>query len=138
MQNSKTGMEIVYRSEHKLSNSLGSTKDKTPQIKKSGVYVFECSECNRKYYGQTKRDIETRYNDHCQCIRLNHPNKSAIASHVLIDGHTHISKDDVKLLKQVRDERRLDAYEAYYIQRDENALNSDNGNISSCLFSLID
>lgn len=132
------GMKIVYRSEHKLSQLLGSTKDKTPQLKKSGVYVFECSECKIKYYGQTKRDIETRFNDHCQCIRLNFPRKSAIASHVLIDGHAHINKNDVKLLKQVNDARRLDAYESYYIQRDNNVLNLDGGNITSCLLALID
>lgn len=134
----KFDMDIVHRSERKLSNLLGSTKDKTPQMKKSGVYVYECSECKRKYYGQTKRDIETRFNEHCACIRLNQPQKSAIATHVIIDGHTQINKDNIKLLKQVNDDRRLDAYEAFYIQTDDNALNLDTGNITSCLFSLIE
>lgn len=134
---SEYGMQIVYRNDRKMSNLLGSTKDKTPPLNKCGVYVFECSECKRKYYGQTKRDLETRIGEHFQCIRLNYPNKSAIASHVLIDEHAHINKTDFKLLKQVNDSRRLDAYEAYHIQRDENALNLDQGNITSCLFGLI-
>jgi len=54
----------------------------------------------------------------------------------LVDGHLQINKNNVALLKQVNDERMLDAYEAYYIQRDENNLNQDEGNIQSCLFAL--
>lgn len=131
------GYEIVYRNENKLSNLLGSTKDRMPNINKSGIYCYECSECGRKYYGQTKRSIEVRFKDHCACIRLNHPNKSAIASHFLIDGHENVNIENLTLLRQVKDERRLDAYEAYQIQRDENALNQDRGNIESCLFKLI-
>lgn len=122
-------LDIVYRSDRKLSNLLGSTKDKTPKLNKSGIYTVTCGECKRVYYGQTKRSVEERYKEHVQCIRLNHPNKSAVASHVIIDGHTNISRENVNLLKQVNDCRRLDAYEAFYIQNDENALNQDNGNI---------
>lgn len=127
----------MYRNDNKLSNLLGSTKDKIPNIHKSGIYCYTCSVCNKKYYGQTKRSIEVRFKDHIQCIRLNHPYKSAIASHVLVDGHDNVNKENLELLKQVFDERRLDAYEAYYIQKDEDALNQDTGNISSCLFKLI-
>ena len=68
------------------------------------------------------------------CVRLNQPNKSAIATHILIDGHENISKD-IKLLKQVNDERQLDAYEAYFIQKDNNALNLDSGNVQSSLLA---
>lgn len=116
---------------------MGSTKDKTPALQKSGIYCFECSECGRKYYGQTKRSVEMRFKDHCQCIRLNHPNKSAIAAHFLYDGHENVNIECVKLLRQVKDDKRLDAYEAYHIQRDDNALNQDRGNIESPLFNLI-
>lgn len=126
--------ELVYRNDSKLSNLFGSTKDKTPNLEKSDIYYYECCECKRKYYGQTKRSIETCFKDHCACIRLNHPYKSAIASHVLIDGHENINKENLCLLRQVNDDRRLDAYEAFHIQRDDNSLNLDRGNIDSCLF----
>lgn len=130
------GFELVYRNDSKLSNLFGSTKDKTPNMEKSGIYCYECSVCLRKYYGQTKRSIETRFKDHCACIRLNHPYKSAIASHVLIDGHENINKENLCLLRQVNDDRRLDAYEAFHIQKDDNPLNLDRGNVDSCLFAL--
>lgn len=128
-------LEIVHRSDQKLQNVLGSTKDKIPCLQKSGIYAIKCNDCERKYYGLTKRNIETRFKDHLQCVRLNHPNKSAVAAHILNDGHENINIDCVSLVKQVNDERRLDAYEAFYIQSDDNALNLDRGNIESCLFA---
>lgn len=75
--------------------------------------------------------------EHKQCIRLNHPYKSAVASHVLVDGYANITTDNLKLLKQVNDARRLDIYEAFYIQNDSECLNMDRGNIESCLFSHV-
>lgn len=50
-----------------------------------------------------------------QCVRLNHPHKSAVAVHILNDSHENINIGCLSLLKQVNDERRLDAYEAFYI-----------------------
>lgn len=47
--------------------------------------------------------------------------------------HTHINKNEFDLLN---DNRRLDAYEAFHIQRGENALNLDKGKTISCLFGL--
>lgn len=130
-------MEIVHNNDRKLSNLLGSTKDKIAPLKKSGIYTVTCGVCNKKYIGQTKRSIEKRFSEHCACIRLNQPNKSAVAAHVLIDGHTNINKKSVKLKKQVNDCRRLDAYEAFYIQNERDTLNLDNGNIESFLFAKI-
>ncbi|XP_055308425.1 uncharacterized protein LOC129572488 [Sitodiplosis mosellana] len=128
-------MQFVYKSGNKLSNLLGSTKDKTPFLKKSGVYSVKCGVCNRVYYGQTKRSVEVRVGEHCRCIKNNTPSKSAVALHALINEHYDIGIDNVSLEKQINDERRLDAYEYYYIKRDPNALNLDEGNITS---SLID
>lgn len=130
-------LDIVFRSDGKLANLLGSTKDKTPNFEKSGIYSITCDECKRVYYGQTKRSVEIRFGEHIQSIRLNHPYKSAVASHILVDGHAMITKDNLKLLKQVNDARRLDVYEAFYIQNDDTALNLDRGNIESCLFSHV-
>lgn len=129
--------DIVYKSENKLSNILCANKTKKPSLSKSGIYVYECDVCHRKYYGQTKRSIECRFGEHLACIRLNHPYKSAIAAHALVDGHSNVNIENLKLLKQVRTEKSLDVYEALYIQKDANSLNQDNGNITSNLFELI-
>ena len=128
---------IVYRNECKLSNLLGSTKDKLSVWQKSGIYEIECEKCERKYYGQTKRSMETRVKDHKSYIRLNQPHQSAIASHIISECGGNINNEKVKLLKQVNDSRRLDAFESYYIQCDENPLNLDGGKIVSCLFNRV-
>lgn len=129
--------DFVYKNENKLSNILCANKTKKPPLSKSGVYAYECDVCHRKYYGQTKRSIECRFKEHEACIRLNNPYKSAIAAHALVDGHSNVNIENLKLLKQVRNERSLDVYEAFYIQKDDNSLNQDNGNIVSNLFELI-
>ena len=129
------GMQFVYRNESKLVNLLGTTKDKTPQLNKSGIYSVECGDCKRSYHGQTKRAVTVRVGEHFKCIRNNMPSRSAVALHALVNEHTNVSIENAKLEKQVNDERRLDAYEYYYIKRDPSALNLDEGNITS---SLID
>jgi len=108
-------LEIVYKSDRKLACLLGSAKDKTSELKKSGVYTVKCGNCERVYYGQTKRSVEERFKEHMQCIRLNQPQRLAIASHVLLDGHENVNIGSVKLLKQVNDERQLDAYKRRFL-----------------------
>lgn len=53
------------------------------------------------------RSIEERFEDHFARIRFNHPNKSAIAPHGLIDGHENVNIENLKQLRQVNDERRF-------------------------------
>lgn len=38
---------------------------------------------------EQKKDLETRIGEHYQCIRLNYPQKSTLASHAIMDGHTN-------------------------------------------------
>lgn len=127
-------LHCVYKSTHKLSDLLGSTKDKEDSMKKSGIYSIKCNDCNEIYYGQTKRAIEKRYGEHIACIRLNQPNKSAFAAHVLNTNHENHC---VSVVRNVRDCYRLDAYESYYIQSNADTMNLDNGNIESVLFSRV-
>lgn len=131
------GLEFVYKNEHKLSNLLCANKTKKPPLSKSGIYVYECDVCHKKYYGQTKRSIECRFGEHLSYIRLNHPYKSAIADHAINDGHNNVHIERLNLHRQVRDEKSLDVYEAFYIQKDENTFNKDRGNIESSLFALL-
>lgn len=130
-------MTIVYKSGTKLLDLICSTKNKKPPLSKSGIYQYECDVCKRKYYGQTKRSIECRFKEHLACIRLNHPYRSAIAAHALVDEHRNVNIENLKLLREVRKESSLDVYEAIYIQKDNDALNQDRGNIESSLFALI-
>lgn len=128
-------MQIVYRNNNKIANLLGSVKDKTEPLKKSGIYCISCGDCDKKYYGQTKRSIEKRFKEHSAYINKRQCTRSALAEHVWSEGHFNVSLANVKLIKQVNDNRLLNAYESYYIKNDEHSMNKDNGNIDSALFN---
>jgi hypothetical protein len=51
------------------------------------------SECGKVYVGQTGRSVDIRLKEHQQHIRLEHPDKSAVAEHSIDQGyriHFHI------------------------------------------------
>jgi hypothetical protein len=53
-------------------------------------------ECGRVYIGQTGRSIETRIKEHQRHIRLQHPDKSAIAEHSInLDHRIQIQKTTI-------------------------------------------
>lgn len=133
----RNNLSVVYSNGGKLKDLLGSTKDKIDVLEKTGIYQINCEDCDLKYYGQTKRTISKRFKEHMSYIKYNQPEKSALANHVLENEHFNISLKNLKLLKHVTDSSKLDAYEAFFIQRDDNALNLDSGNISSNLFNLL-
>jgi hypothetical protein len=136
---------LVYSNKRKLRDILGNPKDKFEVLEKSGVYQVECTGCDAVYIGQTKRCLKTRFKEHYSSIRLNHPEKSNIARHVLQkinDSQDHtISLDQLTLIKEVRKPSELDAYESFYISRRKkegaNLMNVAAGRISSRLFDLV-
>ena len=77
------------------------------------------------------------FKGHRKYMRENQGYRSAIAGHALEYDHSNITTANLKLVKQINDERKLDAYESYYIQKDGNAINLDNGNIESSLIPYI-
>lgn len=129
-------MSIVFKSNNKMCDLLGSTKDKRESLEQSGIYRIKCSECDAVYIGQTKRSVEIRFKEHFKAIETKHAYKSAFAAHAIESKHIGTSMSDVTLLKQVTDHRRLDAYECMYIRNTDNTVNLDSGNIDSVLFSL--
>jgi hypothetical protein len=134
----KHNLCMVYSNKRKLRNLLGSTKDKCPTLKKSGIYSIKCDNCNAEYIGQTRRNIKTRYNEHFSHIKYNRPEKSSVASHMLSYRIPHTTSiNNLSLLKEVNNSNKLDAYESYFIQSSENSMNTDNGPINSSLFALI-
>lgn len=129
----------VFTNNQKMKQKLGSTKDSIDCLKKSGIYYsIECSDCHRKYIGQTKRSIEKRSKEHCRCIKQFKLRESAVAEHVITNKHSTNEKNlKLSLVKCVDKQSKLDAYESYYIEKERDALNVDIGNIQSKLFSLV-
>lgn len=113
----KRKVDVVFASENKLKSHLISTKDKVEKCDKSGIYEIKCDICQKVYTGQTRRSVIKHYKEHCAHVRLNQPEKSAVAKHVLKD--LHAAKEDlkVKLKKQVSQPYKLDAWESLYMHR---------------------
>lgn len=135
-------MEMVYSTQNKLCMMLGNTKDRTLKENKSGIYEITCM-CSCKYFGQSRRQLRIRFKEHLSAIRLNQPNKSAVADHALSSLHLNLSDFNLNVKKVVVNPTLLDAYESFYIHKhyqlnpNERLLNTDLGNISSCLFNCV-
>ena len=92
--------------EYNIKNLIKTNhKDKDPIVKKSGVYKIDCKQCEKVYIGQTKRNVETRTNKHFGNLRLNHTDKSAIASHFWNTGHE--INNTASILKSVNKKNEL-------------------------------
>jgi hypothetical protein len=122
-----------YTSRGNLKDIIGKLKDDVPMKVKSGVYEVSCAICDMKYRGQTCRRCFDRYQEHERAFRLNQPKKSAIAMHCIDENH---QIGDYKLLKEVRDKMKLDAWESLLIERGTSLVNIDEPLISSPLFRL--
>lgn len=136
-------MEMVFSTQNKLCTMLSGTKDKTIKEQKSGIYEVTCPVCNSKYYGQSRRQVIIRYNEHVRAIKLNQPSKSSVAAHALNELHLNFTPENVKVKKVVMNPHLLDAYESYYIhkhnERNPHAslMNTDQGNVVSYLFNCV-
>ena len=129
---------IAYNSGNTLRNLLGNPKDKIEVEDKSGIYEISCGNCEKKYVGQTRRSIKTRYKEHIAHFRLNRPEKSSVAQHIFDTGHS-MGPNSLRLAKSVSCNRELDCYESIFIRKNiDNLMNSDNGPIwNSALFDLL-
>jgi len=134
-------MKMVHNNDSKLKFTLGSTKDKISQSEKSGIYQINCSSCDAKYIGQTRRSVKKRFDEHHRSVKNKELDK-AIAAHIFdIDNerpHKIVSFDEnVKLIKNVTNPIKLDAYESVYISSSRNLMNLDEGPINSPLFEIL-
>lgn len=136
----KHKLSIVYTNNNKLCNILGNPKEKLTEHQKSGIYSIECTEtnCNGIYIGQTRRNILSRFKEHCAHIRYNRPSKSAFAHHALCSDHLGVTSDNLKLIKQINNRTELDIWESIYIQRNiQRAVNNERQPIISPLFNFL-
>ena len=106
---------------YKLKSVLKSEiKDKVPTSQKSGIYKIACKNCNKSYIGKTKRNLNTRVNEHFRNIRFKQVDKSAVAHHVWIEDHE--MEREAKLLKEGQKPAELTIWEKVYIQKYKNQI----------------
>jgi hypothetical protein len=134
----KFGYKVAYHNNGKLSDQLGSTKDKkSDKMEKSGIYMINGATCDSKYIGQTKRKVATRIKEHRDDCSKPANEEKPMPLHVIETGHPF---GEVKLLKKVLKPHQLDTYESIelYKHRNENLVNVQlRGNCPSVLYQFI-
>ena len=79
---------LVPTNKFSVKNLIHSnTKDKIPVENKQGVYQIDCKDCDKIYIEQTKRNLKTRIKEHFRNIKYKQSEKSAVATHHLINGN---------------------------------------------------
>jgi hypothetical protein len=79
------GREAYHKATHQTQPQRLNVKTHLG-LKTPGVYRIPC-ECGRVYIGQTGRSVDIRLKVHQWHIRLDHPDKSAVAEHSIDHGH---------------------------------------------------
>jgi len=79
-----TDVKIAYRATDTIFKQL-TTKPERPN-NPNGIYSVKCITCNKKYVGQSGRDIQIRNKGHIIQIKNCNP-KSAYANHIIQNKH---------------------------------------------------
>lgn len=142
----KIGMDAADSSRiFQVKTLIGSVKDKKTIGEKSGIYCIKCPECGKKYIGQTRRIITTRFNEHISESRVAKKTgrggrhfSSAVAKHICDEGH-NIGIEDITVIKEIGERRKLDFYESLTIHREDedNLMNEEKGGGDTPLFRLL-
>ena len=98
----------------------------SPQNKiECGVYEIPCSGCDRKYYGETGRELKTRIKEHKRDVRNANEN-NAVFLHIRNEAHI-IDWDSNKLLYKSTDFIKRRIVESALIKHKDN-FNTSDGN----------
>jgi len=100
------------------------------------VYSIPCTECPKVYIGQTGRLLKHRLKEHWRALRNSYTAASALAEHALTAGHgVDLSKAEVLDSNPYTATRCM--LESWHIQRSENKLNRERGNLSEVCTALL-
>ena len=135
----KMNIELVHRNCNSVRQLLGSLKDPIPEVHKSGIYKVTCQEgCPFIYIGRSVRRILVRFGNHMDGWINNEPSESAIASHLINENH-ETDGENLSLVRQYNDARKIDAMEAVYINKYKHyqLMNKNHGKTSP-LLTLVD
>jgi hypothetical protein len=119
---------VAYTAGPSLQSLLGNPKDKVNRNEKSGIYEINCKDCNKKYIGQTKRPIITRFKEHV-----------AHRKFVIFESDHRIDETNLKLVRSVNNCEFLNIFESIEIFKNKDrVLNADGGPIPSTpLYTLL-
>ena len=82
-------IRTCFKPHRTLRSLLVHVKDPIPPEGRKGVvYQISCSDCPATYVGQTGRTLEHRIKEHKYALTSGNIDKSAVAEHMAMTGHT--------------------------------------------------
>jgi len=114
-----TEINIAFKTANTIYQQLIDKTYNSP----SGIYEIKCNTCNKKYVGQSGRNITTRYKEHIRYIRTN-SNTLAYATQILNIRHEYGGVEDtLKLIHPCRKGQRMNSRETYAYKYTNNKVN---------------
>ena len=123
------------------TQQLYAVKDRLPTDHSTHVvYSIKCNTCEEEYVGETMRALHVRCKEHRDAIRLVHPEKSAVAEHVLDSNNEEpheIKWSEVTILDHAKHTRERKIREAFQIEKKHPGMNRDRGIAKSSTWNAI-
>jgi hypothetical protein len=108
---------ISFRTKNNINHHLRTKRRITDKYNLSGVYELQCTECPRKYIGQTGQTFKTRYKEHIRDIK-NNGQYSKFAQHIIETRHEYDAIDKIMNILHIEEKSKiLDTYERYHIYK---------------------
>ena len=107
------GIKLANKSGETLRKKLCKLKDKRPTLEKTGcVYKIECDDCDKKYIGETGKEVTKRIAEHKRAVKRGDAS-SNIFSHIIETKHD-INWSDASVLAQNKNNRSRKMLEAIH------------------------
>lgn len=137
----KENIHITYRTNNKLNSIIPNRLCKKNKFSQSGIYQLDCTNCNKKYIGQTKRNFQIRFKEHKSDF-FNNRNKSKFATHLIDSGHEiNNMQKALKILKVINDPHLINTAEEFFIVKNHTPnnqlLNEQIPNLRNPLYHII-
>lgn len=84
-------------------------------LEKLGLYKINCKTCDKKYLGQAKRKIMTKFKEHLVHVKYDRLEKFSIAKCILQTNH-NLELSNVEIVKHVISNKLLNSYESIFVK----------------------
>ena len=124
-------IRTCFKPHRTLRSLLVHVKDPIPPEGRKGVvYQISCSDCPATYVGQTGRTLEHRIKEHKYALTSGNIDKSAVAEHMAITGHT-IKWEEARVIDVESELHQQCILESWHIHCQPHAINREQGQLPS-------